>query len=158
MKIAKAVKRPACTTAGLTDMKRPTMINSFDTWIEQNEKAEHIKKHPQDKNKVFKFSWRPSVKYLSHGKLNYDYYWAAMSAGYAAGAHGEVHYLRPDRAAGETGDYPGTHWVNYELPELVKNKAVKVVKEFTMASTGGDHDSYKNARITPNSMRIRVQH
>ena len=157
MKIAKAVKRQQCRDEGLTEMKRPKMIGMFDKWIEQKEKDKHLRKKPQDKNKIFKFHWRNGARYISHGKLNYDFYWAVMSAGYAAGAHGEVHYLRPDRAAGETGDYPGTHWVTYELPELVKNKAVTVVKEFTMAITGGDHDSYINANVTP-GFRIRVQH
>ena len=157
-KISVAVLSDPCKT-DLASMQRSEMIKMFDLWMDDWKKTENIKKHtdkhPKDKNKIFKYKFPTKVREVARGKLNYDNYWAVMSAGYAAGARGSVHYFRPDRRDGETGDFPGTHWVNYELPELKKNSQVTYVEEVTMASTGGKKASYRNSVVNPETT-IRV--
>lgn len=152
-KIASAVHQPKCTK-DLAPMKRESLTDGFIDWVQEKAKEEHIKKHPKDKGKRFQYVWRTGLQREAKGTLNYDFYWAEMSAGYAKGAHGEVHYLRPKRAPGETGDYPGKHWVNYELPELKKNTKVTVVKEFNMEFR--PDKNYRDAELIDKQGLVRV--
>lgn len=91
--------------------------------------------------------WLGTVLKDTQGSLNYHHYWAVRSVGFAAAASGEAHYLRPERKAGEVGDYPGKHWGNHELPQLKKDPDITVVKGFTFPHS--TDRKYKGVELTP---------
>lgn len=163
IKIADAVKLDACKK-NIALMNRRGMKDKFHTWIEKKRTAELIAKtkNPKAKARVT-VAQRLKGNFISD--LNYRYYWPIMSAAYAAAASGDVYYLRPDRVNGEPYDFPNSHWVDYELPELKKNKKVTKLTEATMKQVrlgkdkNGEDEKYGGqfADMQPTKETIRIE-
>lgn len=145
-----------CKTAGLADIDRKSIKSQIKQWKQKDEVADYHKKHPKQAGKKYNYTyrWASGADEDAYTSIGRQYYWPVMSEGFADAASGEVQYLRPDRKAGDTADYPLGIWKNFELPALKSNRAVKKVVEVTMPLLTNIANNPTMA-ITPGSERVR---